>query len=138
TARWNGHKWQTVALPSGVGGHSRLNSVTALSPSNAWAVGDGTTPVILHWNGHRWAQMQSAHVPGVDVGSLLSVAARSPNDVWAVGQAENATTQHERPVIEHWNGQRWSLVASPQLGNFSYLTSVTIASDGSVWAAGLS
>jgi hypothetical protein len=138
TARWNGHRWRTVAVPPGMGKNSRLNSVAALSPSNAWAVGDGTTPVILHWNGHRWAQMRSAHVPGVDVGSLLSVAARSPNDVWAVGQAENATTQHERPVIEHWDGHRWSLMASPGLGNFSFLTSVTIASDGSVWAAGTS
>jgi hypothetical protein len=126
-------------VPAGAAKGSRLNSVVALSKSDAWAVGDGSkSPDFLHWNGHVWAQVKSAPIPDVDTIAMLGVAGRSPNDVWAVGQAENSTTQHERPVIEHWNGQRWTLMASPKLGNFSFLDAVTVASDGSAWAAGSS
>lgn len=62
--RWHGGSWARVASPN-PGGTSgtALNSVSALSPSEAWAVG-GTTPpggaggttVILRWNGTSWTR----------------------------------------------------------------------------------
>jgi hypothetical protein len=138
TAHWDGHRWTAVAVPKAARG--RLNGVVALSKSNAWAVGDSpngtTSPTILHWTGQSWVQVKSAPVPHEDMASLQSVAAVSARDVWAVGEAENDTTEHFRTVIEHWNGSRWSLVASPNLGQVSFLLSVTATSNGSVWAVG--
>jgi hypothetical protein len=138
TAHWNGQRWRTVAVPKAA--RSRLNGVVAVSKSSAWAVGDApigtTTSTILHWNGHSWARVKSAPVPHWDDAELNSVAAVSARDVWAVGSAQKVASEHFRTVIEHWNGSRWSLVPSPSLGKFSFLSSVTVASDGSVWAVG--
>ncbi|MGO9161457.1 MAG: hypothetical protein ACLP7J_12210 [Streptosporangiaceae bacterium] len=60
---WNGTSWTVVPSPNpGLrDGGTFLNAVSALSPSNACAVGyynTGTTnkTVILHWNGNRWTQ----------------------------------------------------------------------------------
>lgn len=56
--QWNGTVWKQVAGPS-VGTTSGLDSVAALSPANAWAVG-GTGSLkqvlILHWNGTAWTR----------------------------------------------------------------------------------
>jgi hypothetical protein len=52
--------------------------------------------------------------------------------VWAVGSAD------DRTLIEHWNGQAWSKVASPNPPNSagSYLYGVSITSSNDAWAAG--
>ena len=51
--RWNGTAWTRVPSP---GPDARLLGVTALSGSDAWAVGiaDGKT-LILRWNGQTWS-----------------------------------------------------------------------------------
>jgi hypothetical protein len=138
-ARWDGHHWLTARLPSGLPRGVRLNGVAALSPADAWAVGDAAigsaTPLILHWDGRRWAQVPAAPVPGRMDAELLSVAVHSPDDAWAVGDAEDKA-QRITTVTEHWNGHRWRLVPSPSHGPDSSLAAVTIASDGSAWAAG--
>ena len=57
----------------------------------------------------------SAVGPAVAAGSLLSgVAATSSCDAWAVG-SDPAGSRTE-PLIEHWNGQFWRQVPSPQPG----------------------
>ena len=139
-AHWDGHRWRTAALPHGLPKFVRLNGVAALSPSDAWAVGDSphssSVPLIMHWNGHRWATVPSAPIPKNGFSELLGVAAHSPTDVWAVGNAENLKTGLTRTVIEHWDGHRWRLVPSPNLGNQSFLTAVTTTSTGAAWAVG--
>ena len=52
--RWTGTSWSRVFIPS-VGSDAKVWAVTALSSSDAWAVGtaDGKT-LILHWNGTVW------------------------------------------------------------------------------------
>jgi len=60
---WNGASWTHVASPhpAGVFG-SELFGVNALSPGDAWAVGEiighvgNSTTLILHWNGTAWTQ----------------------------------------------------------------------------------
>ena len=79
---WNGHIWSQV--PS-QGPASGLTGVTALSASDAWAVGtDMAGTLVLHWNGHTWSQVPSPS-PGSAHGSLAGVSADSPSDAWAVG-----------------------------------------------------
>ena len=60
---WNGTSWIQVASPNpGGSAGTCLTGVSALSASNAWAVGttdpfgSNTKTVILHWNGTSWTQ----------------------------------------------------------------------------------
>jgi hypothetical protein len=141
-AAWNGRRWRTVALRLGRLSSARLDGLAAASPRDAWAVGSvsraasSQRPLLLHWNGHRWARVPGAGVPGFGYVSLLGVAVRSATDAWAVGEAESVTKPVVRPVIEHWNGRRWRLMANPPVPPMTALSSVTVAPDGEAWAVG--
>jgi hypothetical protein len=56
--------------------------------------------------------------------------------VWAVGNYQKGGVA--RTLIEHWNGGKWTAVASPSPGgsNGSYLESVAAVSRSSAWAVG--
>ena len=61
--RWNGTTWAQANTPSPSSAANVLNSVSATSASNAWAVGyyDNTTTgardtLILHWNNVSWSK----------------------------------------------------------------------------------
>lgn len=141
-AAWNGHRWRTVRLRLGkiVGG--RLNGLAAASPDDAWAVGalspdaSSQRPLVLRWNGRRWSRVAAPGVPGFGYVMLLGVGVRSATDAWAVGEAESTTRPVVRPVIEHWNGYRWTLIANPPVPPMTALSGVTVAADGEAWAVG--
>jgi hypothetical protein len=63
------------------------------------------------------------------------VAGAAGSDVWAVGQ--QAQGSFFLPLIEHWNGASWSVVASPKLPNDSDLSAVTAPASNNVWAIGV-
>jgi hypothetical protein len=140
--------WRIVSSPNMPGlPHSALRSVTALSPTQAWAVGvtyavgDTVGPVnslIEQWDGSAWQIVASA---GYD--ALAGVAAISSSDVWAVGGQLNygvvgGIVQPERPLIMHWDGTAWSVVPSvrPADANAVELSSVTSITSRDVWAVG--
>ena len=53
--RWNGTAWTRVPSPD-PGPFADLSGVTALSGSDAWAVGTASgRTLILHWNGQMWS-----------------------------------------------------------------------------------
>jgi hypothetical protein len=110
TLRWNGTAWSKVASPSPGSAIDKLNGVTALSATDAWAVGADRTPsshtLILHWNGTVWSQVLSPS-PGTG-DSLGDVAASATANAWAVGCANCFTAPGARALIEHWNGTAWS------------------------------
>src|SRR5207249_4623374 len=58
---------------------------------------------------------------------LYGVAVAGPDDVWAVGSYSGGT------LIEHWTGNAWSRVASPNIGSLSDVVAVAL---NDVWAAG--
>jgi hypothetical protein len=118
---WNGRTWVRVPSPHLAGGGT-LNAVTALAPTDAWAVGTGIlhsgqlppTTVIEHWDGRTWKL-----VPSPAAGYLTSVSAVSPDSVWAAGSALGGGG--DVAVIEHWNGKSWTWLvgscASPPYPN---------------------
>jgi hypothetical protein len=59
TLHWNGSSWSQIPSPSpSTTGRNLLFGASAISTTNAWAVGsnpNGTT-LILHWNGASWSQ----------------------------------------------------------------------------------
>jgi hypothetical protein len=134
---WNGTSWNlmTAANPNSSG---FLNGVSAVSATDAWAVGttfapNGQQTLIEHFDGTAWTIVPS---PSIGVNSALNaVSARAANDVWAVGQDG---VNESRPIIEHWDGAAWTVVpgiAAPGNG-IEFLKGVTVAPDGTVWAVG--
>src|SRR5262249_49949734 len=70
---------------------------------------------------------------------LNGVTAISANNAWAVGNGFNnvhdtSATVANKPVIEHWNGTAWSIVASPA-GPIS-IDRISAASATAIWASG--
>ncbi len=137
--RWDGQKWRRVSVPGADRGW--LTGVDAASSDNVWAVGTthGKGPKFLHWDGRQWSTVPPASPPGNEhPGSddLKDVAAVSGNDAWAVGlhwpSGSNPTT-----LIEHWDGQKWSRVPSPNPGTRGQsLEAVSAVSATDVWAVG--
>jgi hypothetical protein len=119
-----------TSLPGG------LLGVSAVSGSNAWAVGStGTATLILHWNGTIWTSVP-APSPG-HLGRLTAVSAYSPSDAWAVGSYETSSGGN-KTLILHWNGTRWVQLASPspEVTDGSFLLGASAVSPSDVWAAG--
>lgn len=143
--QWNGTSWTMVASPNGTGSSdSSLSAVTAVSPNDVWAVGtfqdaNGTYRSLAeHWDGTAWAIVASPNPtdPSFPNTFLRSIVAVSSSDVWAVGYAESAPMTSAHPVIEHWNGSAWALVAVPTDTSYEYLASVSAVASNDVWAVG--
>jgi hypothetical protein len=140
---FNGTTWSEVPSP-----FLHANAVTALSPTNAWAVGtitvfanhrQHTKPAIEHWDGTSWTIVSSPNpnpAPTRDT-ALDGIAAISANDIWAVGAGNFSTTSGTATLIEHWDGTSWTINSSPDPGNASNaLFAVAALSDGTVVAVG--
>ena len=138
--------WPVVASPNVGSGENSLLGVTAVSPTNAWAVGwfhddssDGTKTLIQHWDGAAWTIVSS---PNADAPSTLdAVDALSASDAWAVGRfvADMSSEAGGRTLTEHWNGSAWELVPSPNTGiegGNGNLRSVHALASNDVWAVG--
>jgi hypothetical protein len=116
--------------------------VTALSATNAWAVGDyctssgATRTFIAHFNGSAWRTVRSPNV-GAGDNALGGVDAVSPTNVWAVGNRASTSPALPRNLAEHWNGTSWKVVQTPNVGTGpNYLTAVAALSRTNVWAVG--
>ncbi len=136
TAGAAGQRWRIVRSPSP--GKAGLNAVSALSSSDAWAVGgyfssaSGGT-LTLHWDGVRWR-----HIPSPSPTSnstLTSVLALSHDDVWAVGYTSHFAGG-DKTLIEHWDGSAWSIVPSPNPRRDNDLNAIMGVSRNHLWAVG--
>jgi hypothetical protein len=143
---WNGTNWQKVSAPdAATGGKNALVAISGASANNIWAVGfivplkGPVAPLLEHWNGSQWSV---SHLNVSNSLQLSSVKALADNDVWAAGYeyGTQAGKNYTQPVAEHWNGNKWSSVATPDLrasggGNF-YNINGDSATD--LWAVGSS
>lgn len=138
---WNGRRWSVQPSPNPLPGNDQLTGVAALSSSNVWAVGASDLlqrTLIEHWNGSKW-QVEASPSPGSIDSVLTSVAAISPSNVWAVGYTDDMVGDNAvfHTLIEHWNGSRWAVSASPDPGiQASLLNGVAAAGPSHVWAVG--
>ena len=136
-------QWRTthaVDLNTQYGDFNSLNAVTALSSADAWAVGvtrrfagkDYSKTLIEHWDGTSWTPVQLPQ-PRLPIALLFGVSALSSDDVWAVGYEQNLRSGY-RTLIEHWDGNAWSIVQDGT--EQGYLTSVVAIAPNDVWAVG--
>jgi len=91
-------------------------------------------------SGGGWT-VQRTQLLGTNDNSLGAVAGSSPRDVWAVGNflpdAKNSNQDATLTFAEHFDGVRWSVVRTPNLGpNFASLYGLA-ASGGRAWAVGM-
>jgi hypothetical protein len=117
-----------------------LYDVSARSAADIWAVGTtgGTGPSVTlteHWDGLEWSIVPSPS-PSLGGSRLSGVAPVSQDDVWAVG-TNFFGTEFLKPILEHWNGNAWTIVPSPDPGSdFSELLGVAPLSWNDVWVVG--
>ncbi len=134
---WDGDRWRVVVGPK-TGHRGYLTGVTALSATDAWAVGyTPNFPLFEHWDGQRWLLVGrwpvSVRVGQTPFGTsaLFGVAAPSSSDVWAVGVSAAKTR------IVHWDGAGLSLVPSPdRTSGWNGLSAVWVGASGDAWAVG--
>jgi hypothetical protein len=114
---FDGSSWSVVSSPSPGEEQNILYGVTALSDQDVWAVGgeqDGAGlwhTLTMHWDGSLWSVVPSMD-PGVSGNQLYAVKAKSANDIYAVGQ-QSGTGFPGEALIEHWDGNEWSVVQGP-------------------------
>lgn len=155
TERWNGTKWSMIASANpGVDGDSLSGVARIPGSSQLWAVGDtfdstSGQPLTERWNGSKWSVVASPTIQA-NASVLSSVTVLSSTNVWAVGQAgtpagvlsngatSSASNAAGKTLTEHWNGSKWSVVASPNPGTFNNGLNGVARVPGStqLWAVG--
>jgi hypothetical protein len=130
--RWNGSRWRTVRNPCGVS----LLGVDVVAARDVWAVGSSTT---CHFDGTAWQVVPSPQ-PRLEFGDIAyvleDVSGRRPDDVWAVGHRVIEDGEHITfaPLVEHWNGTKWTLITGAVPGQS--LDGVVALGAVDVWAVG--
>ncbi|WP_069801984.1 hypothetical protein [Thermogemmatispora onikobensis] len=145
TVHYDGKNWSVLSAPDGApGGKNTLVAVSGTASDNVWAVGfqvptrGPLSSLIEHWDGKHWTIVK--HPEPVSGLQFTSIKALASNDVWAVGYGSVLRDGKgvNQPVIEHWNGQSWNPVASPDLtpsgGGTLYAIDGTNSSN--LWAVG--
>jgi hypothetical protein len=144
---YNGTAWSIVKTPN-TAEPTGLSDVTAISASNAWAVGTGfnnvhdtsasvaNQAVIEHWNGTAWSIVASP----AGLISADRISAASATDIWASAQAPQQTIAGVPvPVARtlHWNGTAWSVLSGPTGSDpGTEVTGLSALPSGEAWAAG--
>lgn len=136
--------WSLVSSPNLGTGHNYLTGVTAVTANNVWAVGyynnsssSASQTLVEHWNGGAWSVVSNPNV-GTTYNELHGVTAVAANDVWTVGYYYSSGSEGYRTLIEHWDGNTWSIVPSPNVGIYAnILYGVTAVAANDVWAVGM-
>ncbi|HEY3675871.1 MAG TPA: hypothetical protein VGK84_07735, partial [Candidatus Tumulicola sp.] len=128
---WNGSAWSIVPAAKNAPEDTQLKGVSALSPSDAWAVGTAPFPnnqaVLEHWNGKKWNAVPSPQI--ANGGAMLSVVMLAKNNVWAAGYGNFSA------VLEHWDGYTWTFIPAYTQGN-TVLNSISASGPNDIWAVG--
>src|SRR5258708_35981555 len=102
--RGKGTAWSKVRRPSPGSGANYLYGVSAVSRSDAWAVGSYSSSLnpgaydtlILHWNGTAWTQVKSPP-PSSPCNSFEGVTARPGTAACPPGYYTHATAAASTP-----------------------------------------
>jgi hypothetical protein len=134
---WNGSAWSANSVDAITGSAARLTGVADLSPTNAWAVGQGNAGGLAeHWNGTAWSVVKLPD-PNFTPSSGNAISAVSPTNIWLVGSTLNAATDTTVAETLHFNGTTWTVVAVQQPNETSSaLHAVTAISATNAWAVG--
>ena len=126
---WDGTRWSVVPSPNGPNEESHiyhLYNVSCASASACTAVGTfghlkGTKgsdyqTFVESWDGTRWSVVPSPNGPNEgepNYDQLWDVSCPSASACTAVGSFGYSS---DETLVESWNGARWSVVPSPDVG----------------------
>jgi hypothetical protein len=131
---WDGQAWTDVPTPSPQLSFDDLQGVSALGPSDVWAVGqDGYRHgLVIHWDGTSWSRGDFVdHAQGEVFNDVLAL---SENDVWAAGQWFGGSSS--QPFVQHWDGSSWTEVTLPDAHHDGVLRDLDASGPNDVWAVG--
>jgi hypothetical protein len=107
---FNGTSWSNITLPAKVA----LGPVLAFSATNLWSVNDNGDAE--HFNGKTWKKTKLP-IPKTEGNlGMTSISGSSPSDIWAAGFVQTSPGLHGHnaaPVLEHFNGTKWTNVTVP-------------------------
>lgn len=145
---FDGTQWSIVPSPNPLplesGNENTLLAVTAISPTDATAVGEsfnGATyaelTVIEHWDGRSWSVVPSPNVytSAGAINTLNGVVTLTSSNVYAAGYF---TTPYEaHPLVEHFNGTEWSVISTPTKGAAQSLNAIaSVPKSSFIWTVG--
>jgi hypothetical protein len=145
---WNGTAWGNFPSPPlGTNDNAALNSITAISASDIYAVGfqpatnGAVLPLIEHFDGTAWSVVQNLPIVSPTQNVLSGITATSSSDVWVVGTSGMQSTLSNQTLVMHFDGSAWSIIPSPNAlpPNFlqqNILQAVTAVSPTDVTAVG--
>ncbi len=152
--RWNGSKWNVVPGANPATNNYLFGVSGVPGSTHMWAVGEYSNgnagqPLTEKWNGTSWNVVTSPTIQA-NMSVLNAVTVVSASNIWAVGQAGTPSGGISRgtdsansgpagkTLIMHWNGTRWSIVASPNPGLYNNSLSGVAGVPGTthVWAVG--
>lgn len=137
---YDGANWSIIPSPNPGGLTSSLSSDVAMADGTIWAGGfyfDGTRgrTLLLHGDVSGFSVF-----PGEDFaneGNVLNgIAASASGDIWAVGYHYPSGTTDYQGLVEHFDGQQWQVVSTPQGGSYTYLAGIAALPGGFGCAVG--
>jgi hypothetical protein len=141
TERWNGRRWKIQPTPQ----DGILDSVSCTSARDCIAVGSysgGGQTLAEQWNGKMW-KVQPTPNPRTGGGYksppesyLDAVSCSSASACIAVGAYTPAYATSD-PLVERWNGRRWTIKATPDATGRGPLNAVSCASASACTAVGM-
>ena len=136
-------EWSIVGSPNSqrTPADNFFSGVNCVSANDCWVVGYYVNAgvqqtLIQHWNGEAWAIVPSPNVSITQSNLLRSVACTSASDCWAVGSYSDGTVY--QTLVQHWDGERWSIVpsANTSAAQYNYLVGVACSGSNDCWAIG--
>lgn len=140
---WDGSEWTIVDHPESTARGTALHDVTAVSPTDIWAVGEvspetgswtDARPLVMHYDGTSWTTIPTPEVPKEQrPAQLRSVSVTDDGQVWAAGLRNAAEGVFGVPLILHHDGSGWQEPPDPGVGTRINVVGVYAAADDDVW-----
>ncbi len=120
--------WRPVqAVPQAT---NDLNSIWGSDQYDVWISGD--QGMLLHYNGTTLSAQPAASGTCANLNSIWGFG---PNDVWSVADLKNVTCAANATIV-HYDGMKWSPVASGTSGLSSWFYGVWGLSTHDIWVTG--
>jgi hypothetical protein len=131
-----GTGWRQIPTVDPDPGFDRLDGLAATAGGNVWAAGSTSAGTLIeHWDGQTWTVVPSRNRPR-ERNDLADISAAATNDVWAVGVSHAMDDSSASSLIEHWQGNRWRIVPSPDPQIYTALSGVDARASDDAWAVG--
>jgi hypothetical protein len=141
TESFDGAHWNIVPSPNVGTGNNLLVGVTALSPTNVWALGSykdragDQRSMVLNWNGSTWkAKTFPLLLPRGESVLVSGISSSSASNVWV---ADINASRNPAALLQHFDGTDWErLVPLPRGGSSALFNGIGTSAPNLSWVVG--